>query len=72
MVTLSEIQKNLRDSIKFSHLSQKEIAQKLGINPSTLSKYMKQDKFPSLETFARLCEILDVSSDDILGLNNCK
>ncbi len=27
-----------------------------------------KNKFPSIETFANLCEVLDVSADDILGL----
>lgn len=49
-------------------MSQREIAEKLGINPSTISKYLRLDKFPSIETFANLREILDVSSDEILGL----
>lgn len=69
MITLAEIQKRLRDEIKNSKLSQRQIAEKLGINPSTVSKYLRQDKFPALDTFANLCQILDVSSDDILGLN---
>lgn len=68
MIKLKDIQKRLRDEIKQSSMSQKEIAEKLGINPSTISKYIRLDKFPSIETFANLCEILDVSSDDILGL----
>lgn len=68
MIYLSEIQKRLRDEIKSSSLSQKEIAARLGINPSTVSKYLRLDKFPALDTFANLCEILDVSADDILGL----
>lgn len=68
MIYLSEIQKRLRDEIKSSSLSQKEIAKRLGINPSTVSKYLRLDKFPALDTFANLCEILDVSADDILGL----
>ena len=70
MITLKEIQKRLRAEIINSSLSQKEIADKLGINPSTVSKYLRLDKFPSLDTFANLCKILDVSADDILGLNN--
>ena len=45
------------------------MAEKLGINPSTVSKYMRLDKYPSLDTFANICEILDVSADDILGIN---
>lgn len=68
MIELKDIQRRLRDEIKQSSMSQKEIAEKLGINPSTISKYLRLDKFPSIETFANLCEILDVSSDDILGL----
>lgn len=68
MITLKEIQKRLRAEIKNSGLSQKDIAQKLGINPSTVSKYIRLDKFPSLDTFANLCVILDVSADEILGI----
>ena len=68
VIELKDIQKRLREEIQASPLSQREIAMKLGINTSTVSKYLRQDKFPSLDTFANLCEILDVSSDDILGL----
>ena len=68
MIELKDIQKRLRDEIKSSNLTQKQIAEKLGINPSTVSKYVRLDKYPSLDTFANLCEILDVSADDILGL----
>ena len=68
MITITEIQKRLREAIQYSSISQKELAEKLGINPSTVSKYMRLDKFPSLDTFANICEILDVSADEILGL----
>ena len=68
MIELKNIQKRLREEIKSSHMTQKEIADKLGINPSTISKYVRLDKYPSLDTFANLCDILDVSADDILGL----
>ena len=72
MITVFEIQKRLRDAIQQSNISQKELADKLGINPSTVSKYMRLDKFPSIETFANICSILDVSADEILGLDNTK
>lgn len=68
MITIAEIQKRLRDAIKFSGKTQKEIAEELKINPSTVSKYMNKNKYPSLDTFANLCEVLDISADDILGL----
>ena len=68
MIRIEDIQKRLREAIQYGEVSQKELAQKLGINPSTVSKYMRLDKYPSLDTFANICEILDVSADDILGL----
>ena len=68
MILLKDIQKRLREEINNSDLSQKEIAEKLGINPSTVSKYTRKNVYPSLDTFANICQILDVSSDDILGL----
>ena len=68
MIEITDIQKRLREAIQYGNISQKELAEKLGINPSTVSKYMRLDKFPSLDTFANICEILDVSADEILGL----
>ena len=68
MIRIDDIQKRLREAITYSNVSQKELAQKLGVNPSTVSKYMRLNKYPSLDTFANICEILEVSSDEILGL----
>ena len=68
MIKIEDIQKRLREAIQFGTVSQKELARKLGINPSTISKYMRLNKYPSLDTFANICEILDVSADEILGL----
>ena len=68
MIRIEDIQKRLREAIELGTITQKELAEKLGINPSTVSKYMRLDKYPSLDTFANICEILDVSADEILGL----
>ena len=68
MIDIKDIQKRLRNEIGASGMTQRELAEKLRINPSTVSKYMRLDKFPALDTFANICEILDVSSDEILGL----
>ena len=68
MIEIQAIQKRLREEIRSSTISQKELAERLGISPSTISKYLRLDKYPSLETFANLCEILDLSADEILGL----
>ena len=68
MIEISDIQRRLREAIKTSPLSQKEIAERLHVDPSTITRYMRDDKFPSIDTFANICELLDVSSDEILGL----
>ena len=68
MIKIDEIQKRLREAIEYGSITQKELAEKLGINPSTVSKYMRLDKYPSLDTFANICEVLDISADEILGL----
>ena len=67
---LKDIQLRLRECILNSGIQQKEIAKLIGVSPQTVSKYMKQDIFPPLDTFAKLCSILDVTSDYILGLKN--
>lgn len=68
--TLAIIQKRLRECIGNSTLPQKVIAEKIGVSEQTVSKYMKCNIFPALDTLAKLCAVLDVSSDYILGLNN--
>ena len=68
MIDIKDVQIRLREEIKWSGITQKELAEKLGINASTVSKYMRLDKYPSLETFANICEILEISSDEVLGL----
>lgn len=65
---LKDIQQRLRDAIKSSGIEQKEIARQIGVSPQTVSKYMKKDIFPALDTLAKLCRVLDVSSDYILGI----
>ncbi len=65
---LKDIQQRLRDAIKNSGIEQKEIARQIGVSPQTVSKYMKKDIFPALDTLAKLCRVLDVSSDYILGI----
>lgn len=67
---LANIQIRLRESIKNATLTQKEIAKAVNVSPQTISKYMKLDIFPALDTLAKLCKLLDVSADYILGISN--
>lgn len=65
---LSEIQMRLRTAIKESGIPQKEIAKAIGVSAQTVSKYMKENIFPALDTLSKLCNYLDVSADYILGV----
>lgn len=66
---LQNIQKRLRTAIKESGIQQKEIAEQIGVSAQTVSKYMKADIFPALDTLAKLCVVIDVSADYILGID---
>ena len=67
-MNLKNIQVRLRECIKNSPYSQKKIAEAVNVSPQTISKYMKQNIFPALDTLAKLCKLLDVRADYILGL----
>ena len=69
-MTLESIQLRLRECIKNSSLSQKEIARSIDVSAQTVSKYMKHNVFPALDTLAKLCKLLDVKSDYILGISD--
>ncbi len=56
--------------LKASGLTQKEIAEKLHINPANITNWKKGINIPSLEVFYELCKILDVSADYLLGLSD--
>ena len=66
---LQNIQKRLRSAIKESGIQQKEIAKQIGVSAQTVSKYMKADIFPALDTLAKLCVVIDVSADYRLGID---
>lgn len=65
---LKDIQIRLREAIKQSGIPQKIIAREIGVSAQTVSKYMREDVFPALDTLAKLCKFLDVKSDYILGI----
>lgn len=67
--SLNAIQDRLRQAILHSGKQQKDIAKEIGVSAQTVSKYMKHDIFPALDTFAKLCKCVDVSSDYLLGIS---
>lgn len=49
------------------HISQKELADKMGINKQTISQYERGVRNPDLEMLSLLCDYFNVSADFILG-----
>ena len=68
-ITNDLIRQRLVEQIKFSGLTQAKIAKEIGVKPSTISQY-KINKMPSLETFSKLCQVLDCDANYILGLTD--
>lgn len=64
------IKKRLKQEIKSSNKTIKEIANLLGVSPEMITQYCTTKKLPRLDTFAKLCQVLEVSSDYILGLKD--
>ncbi|MCM1441053.1 MAG: helix-turn-helix domain-containing protein [Roseburia sp.] len=68
MITLNKIRKNLIEAIKQSGLTQTEIARRLGVKQATIACYIsdKKNAMPALDTFAKLCAVLDLDANEIL------
>lgn len=66
MITLNQIQKRLAEEIKRSGITQKEIANKIGVCQQAVSSYVNGKKLPALDTLANLCKLLDLDANYIL------
>ena len=66
MISQEQIQEKLAFEIKSSGISQKKIAERIGIKQQTISEYINGKSMPSMETFANLCEVLDLDANEIL------
>ncbi len=66
MITLQQIQQNLAKAITESLMTQQEIAHKVGVKPNQITYYKQGKKMPALDTFANLCKVLDLDTNEIL------
>ena len=67
MDTRKIFSEKLQEAVKTSTLSYADLAKKLNITKPTMSMYKHGKALPSLETFDKLCDLLDVSADFLLG-----
>lgn len=64
METLGE---KIKKILEEKGMSQRQLAIKMGISPSSLNQYVRGRKNVGLKVLLNLCKTLDVSSDYLLG-----
>ena len=60
---------NLRAARERKNMTQKDVADNIGVAKSTSSLYESGNREPNVQTIKKLADLLNVSADDLLGLN---
>lgn len=60
----------IRQIRKSRNLSQQDIANKLDVNQTSVSQWERGVTMPNISTLSKLCEILETSSDYLLGISD--
>lgn len=59
---------NLRWAREQKGLSQKDVAERIGVAKSTYSLYESGNREPNVQTIKKIADVLDVSADELLGI----
>lgn len=60
---------NLKYAREKMGLSQKEVAEGIGVAKSTYSLYESGNREPNVQTIKKIAELLNVTADELLGIN---
>ncbi|MGC9098918.1 MULTISPECIES: helix-turn-helix domain-containing protein [Dictyoglomus] len=66
------ISERLKEVREKRGLTKKELALKIGVSPSTITRYEEEGRVPKLTILKRISEVLDVSIDYLLGKEEVK
>lgn len=69
MTNNDHIRAKLISAIRYSGLTQSEIAKRTGIIQSSIAQYLSGRAMPAVDTLANLCEVLDLDANDILCIH---
>ncbi len=61
---------NLKRAREQKGLSQKEVAEGIGVAKSTYSMYESGNREPNVQTIRKIADVLNVSADELLGLDD--
>lgn len=62
------IGKKIKEARTAAGIPQKELAERLGVYQKDISRWENGERTPSLEVFAKICVILNVSADELLEI----
>jgi len=65
-VHLTGFGKRLKNTVKNSPFTQKQLSEMLNLNQDTFSNYVKEVYYPKADTLLDLCNILDISVEWLL------
>ena len=60
----------LKQSLIDNNLSQKDLAEKIGMSKNIVSDYCNNKKLPSIPVLIAICKTLNESADYLLGLDD--
>lgn len=61
------VKKNLGYYLSLQGISQKELAEKLGVSQSAVTNWIKGKNSPDIESVAQICQALRISVSDLFG-----
>lgn len=67
MEEFKKLAKNLCEMRKIYGLTQKQVAEKIGIKYQSYQAYERGIALPSLQNFVKLADLFDVSLDSLIG-----
>lgn len=62
--------KRVKELIKVNNLTQRDLANDIGVTESTMCKYLSGNRVPGGETLSNLATALKTTTDYLLGLDN--
>ncbi|MBQ8229974.1 MAG: helix-turn-helix transcriptional regulator [Clostridia bacterium] len=63
---------NLTDLLRIRNITQKGLAEKLGVLPSTVNQWTKGKREPEYDMLIKICCLLDTEPTELLGYYKAK
>ena len=65
--TRENVKKNLNYYLTIKKISQKDLADKIGVSQSAVTNWVKGKNSPDIEAVAQICNVFDISVTDLFG-----